>query len=280
MSFFSRHRGAVIASAAALLVLAMAISSFFTKGRTSPVSSAINFIFRPLHNVVGAISDRVGGMVDYTRKYDDLLAENEHLKAKIAQMEEQERISRDAIEENERLRTLLNLPLAKREFQYAAATVIERNVSSWAKTLTLSKGTEHGIEVGKCVVSADGNLVGIISQAGANWSIVTTIIDTDMSAGALIDRTGQAAIAEGEWSLMREGRLKLALLPLESDVQNGDLILTSGLGGVYPKDIPIGTVVGMQPEPTGQTAYAVIEPRVKLDELSQVFVVLSYTVEE
>jgi rod shape-determining protein MreC len=120
------------------------------------------------------------------------------------------------------------------------------------------------------------HLVGVISQVGSGWSAVETVIDTKMVAGAKVSRTGQTAIAEGDWDLMRGGRLKLSYLPLGSDILHGDLILTSGLGGLYPPDLPVGTVAVVQTDRSGQTEYAELIPMARLDALSHVFIVVEY----
>ena len=280
MKFLLRNRARLAVLAVVILILGMAVASFFTAGRTSPISSFINMLFHPLQSMVGSATDSTTELFDARDRARALEAENEHLRVLVAEMEEKVREAEAVRQENERLRRLFEFESRRREFVYENATIVQRDISSWTRTLTLSKGMDDGIAVGCCVLSAEGYLVGIVSQAGAGWSIVTTVIDTDAGAGAYIERTGQTAVAEGDWALMREGRLRLSLLPVGSDVQNGDLVLTSGLGGVYPKDIPIGTIVGIQTESTGQTDYAIIEPRVALDGLTQVFVVKSYKIEE
>jgi rod shape-determining protein MreC len=276
LRFLAKHRGAAVAAAVILLVLSLAVSSFFTKGRVSPVSSAINTVFRPLHALVGSAADYFGGLSDALTKYNELFAEYERIRVYVANMEEERRSIDEIMEENALLRELLELQPRERGFVVEMAGVISRDTSEWARTLTLSKGSEAGIEVGQCVISSQMHLVGIVAQTGSGWATVYTVVDTGMSAGARVSRTGQTAIAEGEWNLMREGRLRLSLLPLGSDILHGDLVLTSGLGGVYPPGLPIGTVAGVQVDLSGQTEYAELIPMVPPDTLAQVFVVLEF----
>lgn len=276
MNYIAKHKGVAVAAAIILLTLALAVSSFFTKGRVSPVSSAINTVFRPLHTLIGSISDSITGMSDSMQKYEELLAEYERLRVYVAKMEDERRLSDELIEENRLLRELLDLTPRERGFETEIASVIERNPSAWERTLTISKGSEAGIEVGQCVISSQMYLVGIVTQTGSDWSTVRTVVDTEFAAGAKIDRTGQASVVKGEWSLMRDNRLKLDLLSLGSDVLHGDLILTSGMGGIYPPGLPIGTVAGVQTDLSGQYEYAELIPMVQPDTLAQVFVVLEY----
>lgn len=280
MKFFLRHKGAVLAGGAALLIIAMAITSFFTKEGTSPVSNAINFLFRPLQSAVGSLSDRIGNTQAALERYDALLAEHENLRAYVAEMEQKLRQTEDIAAENVELRELLGLELRKRNFQYISATIVSREASGWANTMMLSKGTEAGIEKNMPVISSAGYLVGVISETGAGWSRVMTVIDPDFGAGAKIYRTGQWSVAEGEWSLMQDNQLKLRYLSSDADVQNGDLILTSGEGGIFPSDLPIGTVVAFRDEISGQDSYAVIQPKAEMGDLTGLFVVKSFDIVE
>jgi rod shape-determining protein MreC len=277
LRFFTKYKKPVIAASAVLFALVMAVSSFFTQGRTSPVSSAINTIFRPLHALVGSIDGYFAGLSDAVNRHDALLAEFERLRVYVAQMEEERRDLEAVLYENDRLRELQGLELKASGFdKIEMATVVARNPSEWERTLTLSKGSEAGVEVGMTVISSEKQLVGIVSQVGAGWSVAETMINTTMTAGAKVYRTGQTAIAEGEWNLMRSGRLRLGYLPLGSDILHGDLILTSGLGGVYPPGLPIGTVADVQMDASGQTEYAELIPSARLDTLTLVFIVIEY----
>jgi rod shape-determining protein MreC len=153
--------------------------------------------------------------------------------------------------------------------------VVARNPTEWERTLTLSKGSEAGIEAGQSVITSEMFLIGVVSRAGYGWAEIHTVIDTTMSAGAKNSRTGETSHAEGDWRLMRDGRLKLSYLPLGSDILHGDLILTSG-GGRYPPGLPIGIVAEVQTDRSGQTEYAELIPAARLDALTQVFVVTEY----
>lgn len=143
-------------------------------------------------------------------------------------------------EENARLRTLLNLRQQRQDFSFESAHIIERSTSNWSSAMTLSKGTSSDVAIGDCVVNEEGYLVGVITDAGLTWSTVTTILDTDSQLGAKVFRTGEVTVAMGDLSLMQQGRLKLSYLSDESGLVNGDLLLTSGLGGYYPSGLGIG----------------------------------------
>ena len=144
--------------------------------------------------------------------------------------------------------------------------------------MTLNKGTGSGVAVGDCVVNEEGFLVGIVTDAGLNWSTVTTLLDTTSQLGALVFRTGEITIAQGDLALMHQGLLKLSFLEDESSLMNGDLIVTSGLGGFYPSDLVIGSVKEIRTDDSGLVRYAILTPQVDLSQLRQVFVITDFQI--
>ena len=125
-----------------------------------------------------------------------------------------------------------------------------------------------------------GNLVGVVAEVGENWATVRTLVDSDTEMGGQLARTGGAAILEGDFALMGEGRLKLTYLPENSELIAGDLVTTSGRGGVYPAGLVAGHVEEVRTDASGMTRYAVIAPETDLDGLQQVFVITDFTVNE
>ena len=199
--------------------------------------------------------------------------ENAELQAKIREAEA-------AIQENERLYNLLELTSKGKEFTKEAAMVTARSTSNWESTLTLSKGSAQGIEVDDCVVDEYWNLVGIVAEVGENWCTVRTLIDANTEMGGQLVRTGGAAILEGDLALMGEGKLKLTYLPENSQLMSGDLVITSGRGGVYPSGLVAGHVEEVRTDASGMTDYAVIVPETDLGNLQQVFVIKDFTIVE
>ena len=121
-----------------------------------------------------------------------------------------------------------------------------------------------------------GNLVGTVSDVGTNWATILTLVDTETSIGAQVFRTGDLGVAQGNFSLMEENRLRLDYLPAECDLLRGDLVVTSGLGGYYPAGLVIGSVEEVQLDDSGASSYAVLVPTVEFSELQQVVVIRSY----
>ena len=166
----------------------------------------------------------------------------------------------------------------RRDFTFVSTAVLAHSESSWTSSLSLNHGTDQDIAVGDCVVSAEGYLVGVISEVGLNWSTVLTVIDTDTELGARIFRTGEVAVAEGDFSLMGQGKLKLSYLTSDDEVLIGDQIVTSGLGGYYPSGLVIGSVESLQTGDDGLARYAVLTPMMDFNALTEVFVITDYDI--
>jgi rod shape-determining protein MreC len=218
----------------------------------------------------------VGGLYGYIYEYDEIRAENDELRLRIAEQEEEIRRLEEAGEENERLRELVGIKEARPEFEFLSADIISRDMSNWARTFTLGAGAREGVRVGDCVLSAEGYLVGVVSACANTWCDVITVTDTDMAAGAVVYRTALTAVAEGNFELMLNGRLGLFYLEPEADLSIGDLVMTSGTGGLLPKDIPIGKVTDVRMEKNGLSAMAEIEPLAQLDRLRVCYIVINY----
>jgi len=266
---------AVITGIAVLLCLISAISS-----GTGFLHNAFGVVTAPFRSAGGAITQWVGDVGDYFASIEELQEENAQLRRDNAQLQEALRQAQMDSEENERLRQLLDLRQQRRDFLFESAKVVSRSASNWASDMTLNKGTSAGIAIGDCVVNEEGFLVGVITDAGLNWSTVTTILDTSSQLGATVFRTGEATVACGDLALMHKGQLKLSYLADESGLINGDLIVTSGLGGYYPSQLVIGAVEEIRTDDNGLTKYAVLTPMVQPDTLVQVFVITSFDIEE
>ena len=273
--FFSKN-GIWILAAVAVVVVVLCIISAVGSGF---LRNPFGIIAKPFRSAGTAVAQWVGGIRQHFDEIEDLQAENEQLRLQIADLEQQVRDQQSESVENQRLRSLLKLHEQRTDLSLADATIIEREVSNWFPGFTLNKGTRQNITEGDCVIDAYGNLVGIVTEAGANWCNVTTLLDTSSQLGALIFRTETPAVAKGSLSLLNGGRLMLTYLDGADDLFNGDLIVTSGLGGYYPAGLPIGIVEDLRTDDSGMSRYAVLRPSTDLNSLTQVFVITDFAEE-
>jgi len=276
--FFSRS-WLIIVLIAVLLALVMGICSALTGGRVSPISQFVNILASPIQGLASSVSDGISGFYDKLNDYDALKEENDNLRKKLADTEKLLRDTEKATLENDQLRAALEMKARDESLTFESAEIVSRGDTNLGYTFTLDKGSTSGIAVNNCVVTAEG-MVGYVSEVGANWSIVTTVIDTGMEASAIVSRTREVASAEGDYELMRDGKFKLSYLNKDSQVVRGDTVETSGFGGLFPKGIIIGRVEEIKSEVHGITKYAILTPTVDFKNIDYVLVIKEFKVTE
>lgn len=276
--FFAKH-GAWILAAAVIIAVGLSVLSYFSATSTI-LHNAAGVLATPFRTAAESLSGWVEDKQRYYQDYSDLIAENQALREEIAELRASARQAESDRAENAMLRELIGLREQRRDFELESATVIERSASNWTRTMTLNRGTGHGVSVNNVVISSEGYLIGVVIEAGLNWCTVQTIIDTDTELGALLFRTGDVVIAEGDFALMREKRLKATYLPAETTLLIGDYVVTSGLGGYYPSDLVIGTVERVEADDDGLARYAVLAPMLEFDDLTEVFIIKAFEIVE
>jgi rod shape-determining protein MreC len=272
-----QKHGLWVLFAAAVIAVGLALMSVFSN-TSSPLANAANVIASPFRSAYTSVADWFNDKQNYYQDNTALKEENAALKKQLAEMEAAIRQAEKDSAENERLKHLLGLKAQRPDLtgDLQAAMITEHTVTNWTSSLTIDKGTRHGLEVNDCVISETGALVGLISEVGTNWATVLTLVDTDTSLGAQVFRTNDLGLAQGNFSLMGENRLRLEYLPVDCSLLGGDLVVTSGLGGFYPAGLVIGSVAEVQQDDSGTTSYAILTPAVEFDALSEVFVIRSF----
>jgi len=278
---FLKQHGLWVLFAAAVVSVALAVMSWLGSATSSPLENLAGVIASPFRTAYFSVARWFNEKQDYFADVQSLREENQELKNQIAKMEEELRQARSDTEENQRFRKLMGLREKKRDLgELEPAYVLDRSGSNWTSTLTLNQGTDHGVAVNNCVITEEGYLVGVVEKVGLNWCTVLTVVDTDTSIGAQVFRSGDIGVAEGDFALMGEKKLKLSYLPAGAALLGGDLVVTSGLRGYYPSGLVIGSIERVQPDDSGATQYAVLEPAADLDSLIEVFVVKSFEIVE
>ena len=266
--------GLVVLSAL-VLVLALTVIGRLT-GRENIFTRSFQSLAAPGEKLVSSAAVKLEELRAALRDYEALQAENEELKARIAAMEEEVRQSQGANAENDRLRQLLELKRSHTDYKLLDASIISWGSSNWSSTFDLDKGSFSGVEVGDCVITETGFVVGVVTETGLYSCSVRTLIDPRAAMGATVHSTGLTAVAEGDFSLMAGGELKLTYVFENSVLELGDTVLTSGAGGVYPAGLVIGKITGVASEEGGYGQYGIVTPSAELSSLSQVFLILEY----
>lgn len=274
MKNFLRNNGILLIIIAVLLAAVLGIGASILG--YNPISSVLNAIGAPFRYLSTAVTNWTEDLYDRAFRYDQALLENEQLKQQVAELEQAAREGQDALAENERLRDLLGLSNERPELTYVDAAVTQRSSTNWGSDLTLNAGTSAGVEVDDCVIDQYGNLVGVVTEVGPNWALVTTILDPSIELGGRIGRVDENAILEGDFTLMQEGLLKLTYLPTDSLLVSGDKITTSGLGGLYPEGLTVGNVRSLHTEADGYSRYAVVVPDADIQHIRYVYIITDF----
>lgn len=260
---------------AVVLVLCIMIYSASTSGQQNIISSIASFVTTPIQKLSALISGGINDLGGDLTDIDEIRAENELLKEKIRQMQAQ-LVDYETYKQNyESLRDLLKLKEDSGEMELVAATVISRDSTDAYETFIIDKGTLQGVAYLDPVLTEDG-LVGYVSQVGPISSKVTTILSPSTDVGAIDKRTQDGGVLGGDQEYAQNGFTKLSYLQRDCDVTVGDLIVTSGLGGIYPKNLIIGEVTEIRAESQDISLYAVVQPAADVDGCTGVYVITDF----
>ena len=270
-------RVTVLVLAVALLI---ALGAAARGGQIGVAHNVAGVLISPVQKVVSSAVNWFETIYNRLYDYDNIRAENESLRAQLAEAQQAARDGIEATEENERLRVLLDLRSKHSDYVFESAKVVLWSSSNWAHFFTISKGTSSGIKKGDPVVTEYNAVVGQITEIGENWATVSTVIDVDMSLGAFVGNTGTSGIVLGEYALMKQHLAKLTYLADGAQIYVGDEVLTSGAGGAFPQGLVIGRITAVQTEAGGQVLYGLVEPECPFESLVQVYVIKSFEVVE
>ena len=266
----------IILIVAVLLTAGLTVLSSVT-GQTLP-DLATQAVLTPLKSGVNALTQQAEQYYSYMFRYEALRAENEMLKEQLAQMEDNARQADSVQRENQRLRQLLELTSTHEDYELVDAYIIGWSSTDWTNTCTINRGTSAGIEAGMCAITANGEVVGLVTEAGPNYAIVKTVLDSTLEISAIIASSGYTGMVSGGYISGHETLLRMDYLSSSAIIRNKDQVVTSG-STVYPRNLILGYVVDAGFDDTGVAKYAVLEPATEISSLEQVFIITEYTTE-
>ena len=275
--FFSK-KGIFIAAAAILVAIAAAVTVAVSDGRAGFASLMSEPFFKPVKSAMTSLVGSLERTYDYMYRYDEIEAENQQLRARIAQLEREYREYTQISEENQRLRALLGFAERHEDLQMEPVSVVAWTASNFSSSFTVSKGASAALY--DPVVTENGYLVGQVTSVTSTSATVTTVIDTSMRVGALIYESGETGVVSGDYDLFKSGLLKLAYLGEDSGLVIGGTVVTSGSGGVYPAGLVIGTVSGIAVGSSGLDPYAMVEPSADISQVTHLYVITDFAVSE
>lgn len=236
------------------------------------VKAVAREVVAPLQETAGVFTSRLKEAVSVIRGLGGMAAKNREMSKELTRLRNQVRLARGLREENKRLREALRLKTSRAD-QLIACEVIARDISGWWRTVRVGKSQEFDIEEGSAAITADG-LVGRAVSITRNTADILLVSDPTCRVSVRIDRVGCSGVLHGRRALKRGRALcRMDFINKDAAVRVGDKVVTSGLGGLFPKGILVGRVSKIYQGPSGLYQYADVVPAADLSNLSLLFVV-------
>ena len=273
--FFDTWKFKILVIVAVFLVGIMAYAG--ANGRlTAAPQELLSVVLTPLQKVTSALS---GGAASVWEKYtsiDDVMDRNEQLEAENAELRQQ-MVDYDRIKaENDAYKALARIQDTNSEASYVSAFVIGRDPLDEFGGFTLDQGSTDGVAVNDAIISDRGYLLGVVVEVDATSCKVMTILHPSFNAAGVISRTRENGIITGSAEYAADGLCVLTNLARSTMSKAGDQIITTGLGGVFPANLLVGTVQEVVPEQSGKSSSAVILPGADPRTVKHVFIVTEY----
>lgn len=238
------------------------------------VSSGAAVVMNPLQQIFYNMNNGLKNTVDYFLNFSDVKAENNTLTQENIQLKNQLLEYEKLKEENDRLREVLNFKNSKNNYDYLGTEIIGYSGESFLKGYIVDKGENDGIKKNMIVISNSG-LVGQVTSVGSNWAIVQSLINENVAVSVTVSDTRETTgILKGYTTHSNEHLTKITNLSIDSKIKEGDVILTSGLGQIYPKDVRIGEVISVETDEIKVMKTAIVKPYVDFTKLEELFIVI------
>lgn len=273
MKHYLSRKVKIVLALAVLLAVGLAALSNITQ-LTLP-ELFVKGVLTPIRAGAAALTNQAEQMYSYLFHYETLAAENEALKEQISKLEENARRADALIRENERLRALLELKDTREDFTLVDAYVIGKSSLDWSNTITIDRGSNVDIAVGMCAITANSQVVGLVTEVGTNYAVIKTILDSSLEISGIISSSGYTGMVSGAFSSGNEGMLQMNYLASSAILRNNDQVVTAG-STVYPRDLILGHVVDADFDETGVAKYAILQPAADFTNLEQVFIITAY----
>ena len=273
--FFDTWKFKILVIVAVFLVGIMAYAG--ANGRlTAAPQELLSVVLTPLQKVTSALS---GGAASVWEKYtsiDEVMEQNEQLEAENAELRQQ-MVDYDRIKaENDAYKALARIQDTNSEASYVSAFVIGRDPLDEFGGFTLDQGSTDGVAVNDAIISDRGYLLGVVVEVDATSCKVMTILHPSFNAAGVISRTRENGIITGSADYAADGQCVLTNLERATETKMGDQVITTGLGGVFPANLLVGTVQEVVPEQSGKSSSAVILPGADPRTVKHVFIVTEY----
>ena len=239
----------------------------------NPLRTAVGYVLVPIQSGVNRVGGGLYNELSSVGKLKTALADNETLKTRVDELTEENTRLRSEQFELERLRSLYELDQEYMQYHKIGARIIAKDSSSWFSVFRIDKGSDDGIKEDMNVI-AGGGLVGIVTDVGANYATVRSIIDDSSRVSAMAQQSGDSCIVAGDLQLFKDGRLKLSYMEKDDDIKDGDMIVTSNISGKFLPGILVGYATDITVDYNDNlTKSGYLIPAARFDRLQEVLVI-------
>ena len=255
-----------------ITIIILILIVIFSNGESNTAffENAASNLVMPIQNGLTYLKNKISGNNTFFTDINNLQAENEELKQKNSELEQSLRELENIKTENETLKEYLNLTEKYGEYNTVPGYVINKDISNYSKTIVINLGTDDGVAENMTVI-ADQGLVGYVVSVTDTTAKVQTIIDTASSVSCIMSSNDESIVCKG--TMEDSSTLRAMYIPTDSNIAQGESIETSGLGGIYPKGIHVGTVKKVTNTQNLTDRYATVETAVDFDKLNTVLVI-------
>ena len=253
-----------------IIILILVVIFSNNDNNTSFVENFASKLVMPIQNGLTYLKNKISGNDTFFTDINDLKSENEKLKSKNKDLEQSLRELENIKTENETLKEYLGLTEKYGEYKTIPAYIINKDISNYSKTVVINVGSDDGIKENMTVI-ADQGLVGHVISVTKNTAKVRTIIDTSSSVSCSLSTTEESIVCKG--TLEEGSALKAMYIPDEDGIIQGDSVETSGLGGIFPKGVHVGSIKKVVNTKNATDRYAIVETAVNFDKLDTVLVI-------
>lgn len=237
------------------------------------IESGAGSTLNPAQKIVYKTTNKVKETLDFFLNFSEIKAQNKELVSKNQELEDKLLTYSDLKDENDRLRQILNFEEERKNYNYIGCDIIGYSGGNFLDGYIVNKGKNENIQKGMVVIAAQG-LVGQVTSVGENWSIVQSLSNENIVVSVMVESTRIATgYLKGFKDSQNRNLTKVYDLPMDSEVKKGDVIMTSGVGMLYPKEIKIGEVTDIEEDKVKVMKNAVVKPYVDFNKLEELFIV-------
>lgn len=255
-----------------VLCVVLIVLSSIESGYINPLRNAVGYVLVPIQKGINSVGTGIYNAVSDAESLRNASRENQELKAQIdTLLEENNRLKSDTLE-LARLRELYQLDQDYMQYPKVAARVIAKDSEKWFQVFRIDKGSADGIEPDMNVLCG-GGLLGIVTDVGANYATVRSIIDDESRVSAMSQVSADTCIVAGDLQLFEDGRLRISNIDKNAGISDGDAIVTSNISTKFLPGILIGYAADIQVDAQQLTKSGTLIPVADFDNLQEVFVI-------